>query len=138
LKDLSKQLQKDLDWELDHNRENGSRHEDHLNEQAKEFYRAAERLRDRVGNARDLYRSENEAQQVLSLGSSLGRNIQHHLGSQRLANDWYQVDREMRVIANAYGFSYSGYDGRYGRRDDDNRRQPPTQRRIEDIFRRIP
>lgn len=129
LHDLSKNLQRDVDRVLDRSREDGTRHEDRLNDQAKSFRDAASNLKNRFNDGRDLYRSENEARRVLQLGDSLGRNLRHHFNDSRIYSDWSQINQELRLIANAYGFRYSSYDdGSYGR-DDDYRRNDRNRRR---------
>jgi len=141
LKDAAHQLQRDLDHELDHSRENGTRHEDRLNEVAKDFRDAASDLKDSFGNGRNMNNSAHEARRVINLGNQLGRRIQHHFDDYRIRSDWQRVSQELRVIQNAYGYGYDGYYGRdddyYGRdRNDDRwRRRRNTN---NDWSRRLP
>ena len=155
LRDDSHRLQDDLDRALDHSREDGTRHEDRMNEIAREFRDAADDLRSRF-NERDPYRSEGEARRVLDIGRRLDRVIQHHLDDRRLYNDWSQVRSELSYIADAYGYR-GGYNGGYypnnggyypdnggyypdnqRRNDDDNRRRERNRRIADEIFRRFP
>jgi len=128
LKDYAHQLQRDLDHELDNSREDGTRHEDRLNDIAQSFRDAASDFSNRVGDGRDLNRSASEARRVLDLGNQLNRRIQHHFDDDRIRSDWQRVSQELRVIADIYGSGrgndnggYYGRDDNYGR-DRNNRR----------------
>lgn len=137
---LSRDFERDLDRELDHSRENGSRHEDHLNADAREFRRAVIDLRNAF-NERNLNNSADEAHRVLDAASHLEDLSSHHFDNNRLISDWSQITRELSVISDAYGIRGSnhgenrnrrrGY-GDYGR-DDDYRND-----RNNDWWRRIP
>src|SRR6266851_2476063 len=74
---LSKDFDRDLDRELDYSRENGTRHEDHLNADAKKFRRAVVDLRNAF-NERDLESSADEAHRVLDAASHLEDVSSHH------------------------------------------------------------
>lgn len=133
---LAKDFQRDLDRALDRSRRDGTRSEDQLNSDASEFRNAVGNLKSRFGNGRDLNRSTNEAQKVLSLGNRIDRSQRWFYNDSRTASEWSQIRRELQVLEDAYG--YSGYYGNdpYGRdRDDDNRRR---DRNIDDWMRRIP
>lgn len=143
LKDDAHRLQRDLDHELDHSDENGTRHEDRLNNVAQNFRDAASDLENSFGNGRDMNRSADEARRVLALGDRLGRRIQHHFDDYRIRSDWQRVSQELRVIRNAFGY-YGGYDngGYYGRDDDyygnDNDRYRRRRNTNNDWWRRLP
>ena len=62
--DRSKDLQRSVDRLLDNSRIDGTDREDRINDSVKEFRQAAGRLRDRVGDGRDLNRSQNEARNL--------------------------------------------------------------------------
>jgi len=125
---LAKNFEKDLDRELDRSHEDGSRHEDRVNNEARDFRDAVGDLKSRFGNGRDLNRSANEAQQVLRQGNVTERAVRHHFYNGRLASQWSQIRRELNVIANEYGYRSSVYDDDYYRRD--------RNRRDDDIYRR--
>ena len=130
---LSKDFQNDLDRELDHSRENGSRHEDHLNADTKEFRRAVVDLKNAF-DERNPYRSANEAQRVLDTASHVEDVTSHHFYSGRLASEWTQISQELRAISDAYGI-YGSDQGERRRRNDDYRRR---NRNNNDWWRRIP
>lgn len=133
LDSLAKDFQKDLDRSLDRSRRNGTRYEDQLNADAREFRNAVGDLKSRYGNGRDLNRSAGEAQRVLDLASRIDR-AGGRFNDSRVSSEWAEIRRELRVISDAYGSSgYYGNDP-YGRgRVDDNRR--PNN---NDWWRRIP
>ena len=137
---LSKDFERDMDRALDHSRANGTNREDQINSQVHQFRRAVSDLKSRVGNGRDLNRSANEAQRVLSEANQIDR-VARRLDS-RTSSQWYQIQNELRFISDVYGF---GYNGGYGRdddwrrgRDDDGRRNDRNNNRNNDWWRRIP
>ncbi len=122
---LAKDFERDMDRALDRSRQNGTRREDLLNGEARQFRNAVGDLKSRFGNGRDLNRSANEAQRVLQSGNRLER-VANRINDSRIRSEWSQIRQELRVISDAYRLS--GYDnGRYGRDDiydrDRNRRQ---------------
>ena len=140
---LSKNFENDLNRALDHSRINGSRNEDYLNAQAHDFRRAVGDLKSRFGNGRDLNRSRNEAARVLQEAQQFDRIGRSRAFDNRVASDWSQIQRELQVIADAYGLGYGGYNngGYYpnDRRNDDYRRNNPNNgNRNNDWWRRIP
>ncbi|HLE63967.1 MAG TPA: hypothetical protein VI750_12535 [Pyrinomonadaceae bacterium] len=139
---LAKDFQRDLDRALDRSRRDGTRSEDQLNADAREFRNAVGNLKSRFGNGRDLNRSSSEAQRVLALANRIDRAQRWFYNDSRIAAEWSQIRRELQVLEDAYGSSgYYGNDP-YGRgrgRDDDYRRDDRQQRnRNDDWWRRIP
>lgn len=127
--DRSKDFQRRLDSALDNSRYDNSRREDRINDTAKEFRNAAGNFKDRVGDGRNQNRGADEARRLLQLGSQIDRFVQRSQLDSRSASDWSQIRQDLRLIANAYGFNFSGgYDGGY-RRDDDYRRDDRNRRR---------
>lgn len=131
---LAKDFEKNFNRALDRSRQNGTRREDRLNGDAREFRNAVGDLKSRFGNGRDLNRSANEAQRVLQIGNRLD-GVTNRIADGRLASEWSQIRQELRLISDAYGLSY--YDnGRNGRNDDINRRRNPNTN--DPWWRRIP
>ena len=133
LDSLAKDFERDMDRALDHSRVNGTRREDQMNSVVHDFRRAVGDLKSRVGNGRDLNRSYNEAQRVLSLADQVDRFGARRLDS-RTSSEWSQIQNELRNISDIYGL---GYRGRYGDiydRDRNNR----NNRNNNDWWRRIP
>jgi len=140
---LAKNFERDLDRDLDHSREDGTRHEDRVNNEARDFRNAVGNLKSRFGNGRELNRSVDEAQRVLQEANRTERVARHHFDNSRLASEWSQIRRELSVIADAYGIgNYGRYndDGYYRNdRNDDYRRNNPNNRNgNNDWWRRIP
>jgi hypothetical protein len=139
---LSRDFDRDLDRELDHSRENGSRHEDHLNADAKRFRRAVIDLRNAF-NERNLDSSADEAHRVLDAASHLEDLSSHHFDNGRLISDWSQITRELSLIADAYGIQGENHgENRNRRRSNDDYRRNDDYRtnrnRNNDWLRRIP
>ena len=116
---LAKDFERDMDRALDRSRANGSSREDRINDEVHQFRDAVGDLKSRVGNGRDLNRSADEARRVLEEGQQLDRIARPRWFDGRLASEWSQIQHELRYISDVYGFRYNGS---YGRRDDDWRR----------------
>src|SRR5678810_1235436 len=108
LDNLAKNFERDMDRALDHSRANGSRREDDINNQVHQFRRAVSDLKSRVGNGRDLNRSENEARRVLQEADDLDRFARRGFDG-RTSSEWSQIQQELRYISSVYGFGYGGY-----------------------------
>ena len=138
---LSSQFARDLDRELDNSRENGSRHEDHLNADAKEFRRAVIDLRNAF-NERNLDSSADEAHRVLDAASHLEDMARHHFDDNRLVSEWSQITQELSAISEAYGDQGENHgENRNRRRSNDDYRRNDDYRnrsRNNDWLRRIP
>jgi len=138
---LSRDFASDLDRELDNSREEGSRHEDHLNADAKRFRRAVIDLRNAF-NERNLDSSADEAHRVLDAASHLEDMSSHHFDNYRLVSEWSQISQELSVISEAYGDQGENHGENRNRRrsDDDYRRNDDYRNRTRnnDWLRRIP
>lgn len=131
---LAKDFERDLDRALDRSRVDGTRREDEMNNRAHDFRRAVSDLKSRFGNGRDLNRSRNEAQRVLSLAQQLDRLGGTRRTDSRVNSGWSQIRRELSIISDAYNLgNYGGYDNGDWRRNDRN-----NQNRNNDWWRRIP
>jgi len=134
---LAKDFERDMDRALDHSRANGSRREDQINNQVHQFRDAVGDLKSRVGNGRDLNRSESEARRVLQEADQIDRVARRGFDG-RTVSQWSPIQQKQSYISNAYGL---GYGGGYGR-DDDWRRNDRNDRnrndRNNDWWRRIP
>jgi len=130
---MAKDFEREVDRDLDHDRrENGTRHEDRVNNEAQDFRRAVGDLKSAFGNGRDLNRSADEAQRVMRQASVTERATRHHFDNYRVSSLWSQIRNELNVISNAYGYRGSIYgNDDYGRgRRDDNRNNVPWWQRI--------
>jgi len=116
VKDLSKDFEKEFDRSLDHSPYEETRAEDRFNAEAREFHRAAERLKDRFGDGRDLYRSEPQARDLLATSARLDRIVSHAGVDSRAYYRWAEIRHDLRIIADAYGFRGRDYDDAYYRR----------------------
>ena len=141
---LSKDFERDVDRALDRSRADGTRREDQINGRADRFRRAVGNLKSAFGNGRDLNRSRDEAQRVLQEAQQFDRIGRSRVIDNRVASEWSQIQQELRVISDAYGLGYGGYNngGYYPNgRNDDNRRNDRNRNRTNnnnDWWRRIP
>ena len=110
---LAKDFERDLDRALDHSRVDGSPREDRINAQGHDFRRAVSSLKSNFGNGRDLNRSRDEAQRVLSEARQFERIGRMRNVDNRIASEWSQIQRELNIISDAYGLGY-GYNNNGG------------------------
>src|SRR5688572_8810928 len=129
---LAKDFERDLDRALDRSRVDGTRAEDRINAQGDDFRRAVSSLRSSFGNGRDLNRSRDEAQRVLNEARQFERIGRLRAVDNRVASGWSQIQRELRIISDAYGLGFGGFG------NGDYRRIPNQRNRNDDWRRRIP
>ena len=134
---LAKEFEKDVDRALDRGRVDGTRREDNINNEARQFRKAAGNLKSSFGNGRDLNRSRDEAQRVIYEAQQLDRLAGARRIDNEVASDWAQIRQELRTISNAYGLGYSD-DGYRTNRNDDWRRDRNRTNNNNDWWRRIP
>jgi hypothetical protein len=138
IKDRSKDFERDVDRALDHSRIDGTRREDNINAQVRDFRRAAERFKDRVGNGRDLNRSYNEASELIQRANQIDRVLSRARLDSRSYSDWSSLNQDLRLVADIYGLRYNGGyygNGGYGYPND---RYPNDRRNNNDWWRRLP
>ena len=126
---LAKDFERDLDRTVDRSRVDGTRREDRLNGEARQFRNAVGDLKSSFGNGRDLSRSRDEAQRVLNEASRLDRVVGRV--NRQASSRWSEIRRELNVISNAYGVGYYGSNDDWRRdRRNDNRNDIPWWERI--------
>ncbi len=118
VKDRSNDFKKHIDSALDHSRYDGRRREDRINDEARDFQNAADRLKDHYDDGRNLNRSSEDARNLVQLGSRIDRFIARNPLDSRTTSDWSAIRQDLRVIANAYGFRMSDFDDVYNRPND--------------------
>lgn len=102
LKSDSRDFVKFVDRDLDRSRYDNRNREDNINQLAKDFRDAANRLESRFGNGRNLRDSESEARDVLRLGNQLDRAMRRVRLSQNVENYWRNIDSQLEEISRAY------------------------------------
>ena len=116
VKDNARNLERSVDRLLDNSRVNGTRREDRINNEVREFRQAADRFRSRVGNnGNDRNRGYQEAQYLMRAANNTERMLSRLRVDSRTYSDWRQIKQDLRTIANAYGMRYDGYDDGYYR-----------------------
>ena len=121
ISDRSRDLQRDVDRALDHSRVNGTRREDNINQEARDLRNAAERFRNVAGDSNDLYRSSDEAQELLRQASRVSRMLSRVRLDGRNGN-WNQLRGDLRTVANIYNLRFDDGGGYYGNDDGGWRR----------------
>jgi hypothetical protein len=102
--DRSRSFENSIDRYLDRSRMDGTRREDRINDEVRNFRDAASSLRNRLGNARGLNNSADEARRLLDLGSRIDTFMSRRNLDNRAEITWSQIRDDLRTIANAYGF----------------------------------
>jgi hypothetical protein len=120
LKNRSNQFERRLDRELDRSRYDDRNREDRLNQLARDFANAAERLDAEYDNRRDYNDSYDEAQRVLQLGNQLGRAISRARINGNVQNDWSRIQQDLNILANSYNYNNNSRNNRNRRNDDDD------------------
>ena len=114
ISDRSHDLQRDIDRALDNSRVNGTRREDNINEEARDFRNAADRFRNVAGDSNDLYRSSDEARELLNQASRISRVLNRVRLDGRRGGDWNQIRSDLRTVANIYNLRFDEGGGYYG------------------------
>jgi predicted RNA-binding protein with EMAP domain len=120
LRNNARSFENVLDRELDRSRVDGTRREDNLNNLAGNFKNAAEDLDDEFDGYRDMRDSADEARRVVNYGSQLDRGLMNSRlvrNNYQLQNQWNMIERDLRIISQAYRI---GYNGQYGRNNGRN------------------
>jgi uncharacterized membrane protein len=112
--DRSRDLQRDIDRALDHSRVNGTNREDRINDEARDFRNAAARFRGVAGDSNDLYRSRDEARNLLDQASQLNRVLSRVRNDGRAQGDWNQLRSDLRRVADIYNLRFND-NGGWGR-----------------------
>jgi hypothetical protein len=116
VKDNARNLERDVDRLLDNSRANGTRREDRINNEVKEFRQAADRFRSRVGNnGNNRNQGYQEAQYLMQAANNTERMLSRLRVDSRTYSDWRQIKQDLRTISNAYGLNYYGNDDGYYR-----------------------
>jgi hypothetical protein len=115
VRDRSRDLERQLDSALDRSRYDDTRREDRINNIVHEFREAADDLKNRSNDGRDIYRSSSEARRLLQLGSRLEHILRRHRFDSRVASTWSEIRQQLNVIDNIYDNYSRGRGGNHGR-----------------------
>ncbi len=110
LKNHASLFQRQLDRDLDNSRYNGTRREDEINQLAKDFKNAVNRLK---SNNSYNNNQSNEINRVLNLGSQIDRTIGRNRIGSNANTIWYQVRQDLNALSSSTGY--------YDRNDRNNR-----------------
>ena len=123
--DRSRSFARNLDRALDRSRYDDTRREDHINNDVRDFRRAAERFKDRAGEGNSLNRSADEARQLLTSAAHVAGYLRRVRLDSRTSADWTLLRADLRTVADIYGFQLSDLNDGYDRRRDNDRGRWP-------------
>ncbi len=126
LKNRSNQFERRIDRELDNSRYDERRREDRLNQLARDFANATERLDSEYDNRRDYNESTDDARRVLDLGSQIDRVISRARLNGNVQGDWNRIRQDLQVLASAYNYNNRNRNNRRNGRNDDYNRNRNT------------
>ena len=112
IEDRSRSFQRNLDRALDRSRIDDTRREDNINDLARDFRNAANRFRNVAGDSNDLYRSQDEARDLIQLANRIENTLRRVRLDSRTSNDWYQIRADLRTVADIYRLRNYGNGGR--------------------------
>lgn len=113
LKNNARELQRHLDRDLDNSRHNGSRREDHINKEARDFRNAVNKLSESNSGPR-----ESDVRRVLDIARHLETSLVNARMMNHVSQPWSRVRADLRSLENAYNYNnnsrYPNYpDNRY-------------------------
>ena len=114
IEDRSRDLERHLDRALDRSRVDGTNREDRINDVARDFREAASRFRGVAGDSNDLYRSRDEARNLLDRASRIGRVLNRIRADSRVHSDWSQLRYDLRRVADIYNLRFNDNGGGWG------------------------
>lgn len=106
----ARDLQRHVDRALDRSRVDGTRREDRINDDFRDFRNAAARFRDTAGDSNNLGPSADEARRLLQLSSRVSNYLRRLRLDSRTANDWAQIRSDLRTVSDIYGFRFRDFD----------------------------
>ena len=106
----ARDLQRDVDRALDRSRVDGTRREDRINDDFRDFRQAAARFRDTAGDSNNLGPSSDEARRLIQLSSRVSNYLRRLRLDSRTANDWAQIRNDLRTVSDIYGFRFRDFD----------------------------
>ena len=112
LKNRTRELQRHLDRDLDDSRYNGTRREDELNDLARQFRVAVNRLSESNNGPR-----QSELQSVFDLGRQMDRYFSRTRVDYHIQEVWNGIQNDLQALDNSY---------RYNNRSSRNNRNYPS------------
>lgn len=106
----ARDLQRHVDRALDRSRVDGTRREDRINDDFRDFRNAAARFRDTAGDSNNLGPSSDEARRLLQLSARVSNYLRRLRMDSRTANDWAQIRNDLRTVSDIYGFRFRDFD----------------------------
>jgi hypothetical protein len=102
VEEQSGSFRKAVDRQLDHSRLNGTRREDRINAQVKQYDRSVDELRREFSRRDSWMETRGNVERVLREASDVNRIIREAEFGPRLEADWNQLRRELNTLADVY------------------------------------
>ncbi|MEP6901638.1 MAG: hypothetical protein ABJA66_07800 [Actinomycetota bacterium] len=119
LKNQSRDFDRQLERELKRNR-NDRYNNNQILRLSEDFKDAADKLEDNFGSGRNLNNTQDEAGQVLQLGSQLENALYSSRSNYNLQGNWNQIHQDLNTIADAYGYNNNNRNNRNNRNRNGN------------------
>ncbi len=100
LKSNARELQRHLDRDLDNSRYNGSRREDQINKEARDFKNAVNRLSESNNGP-----NQNDVRRVLDIARNLERSLVRTGLMNHVSQPWSRVRSDLRTLENGYNYN---------------------------------
>jgi hypothetical protein len=101
VEDQSGAFRKAVDRQLDHSRLNGSRREDRINAEVKQYDRTVDALRSEFSRRDSWMETRGNVERVLRQAADVNR-IMHDEKLGRVENEWGSLRRELNALADVY------------------------------------
>jgi hypothetical protein len=95
-------FRKNVDRQLDHSRLNGSRTEDRINEEVKQFERALDRLRDEFNRRDSWEQTRSNVERVLRESDEIDQLMRRSRMGGGVDQQWSVLRSELNTLARAY------------------------------------
>lgn len=98
----SKVFRREIDRELDRSRLDGSRREDRINDEVRQFENAMTRLRREFDRNDSWWETRRDVEQALNAAREVGVRVRNNRFSGSVENQWRNLRRDLNTMANRY------------------------------------
>jgi hypothetical protein len=105
VEDQSGAFRKAVDRQLDHSRLNGSKREDRINAEVKQYDRTVDELRSEFGRHDSWMDTRGNVERVLHEAADVNRIIRGENLGRGVENEWGNLRRELNMLADVYNLT---------------------------------
>lgn len=134
IEEASGHLRKDLSNELDKSVLEGSKKEDKINEDAKNFEKAFEHLRDEFDRNDNWWESKNKVETALESAKPIATRLRNNRFSSDVETQWEKLCADLNKLASAYNIPTTNY--KY-KEDDRSYEQRYSKNEVAEIIKRV-